>query len=110
MKQLLSKGGNCVTQSSVGVNHQDLLVPGDKILNQIGNRKLLFCRGVFLLTGIAQCRRQRVKSIASKNYDERRDTRVALIWRFLHTITTDTNERTAAAALTPRGRGRESSV
>ena len=53
MKQLLSKGGNCVTQSSVGVNHQDLLVPGDKILNQIGNRKLLFCRGVFLLTGIA---------------------------------------------------------
>ena len=55
MKQLLSKGGNCVTQSSVGVNHQDLLVPGDKILNQIGNRKLLFCRGVFLLTGIAQC-------------------------------------------------------
>ena len=48
MKQLLSKGGNCVTQSSVGVNHQDLLVPGDKILNQIGNRKLLFCRGVFL--------------------------------------------------------------
>ena len=54
MKQLLSKGGNCVTQSSVGVNHQNLLVPGDKNLNQIGNRKLLFCRGVFLLTGIAQ--------------------------------------------------------